>query len=232
MTVAIRLVAADIDGTITVRRGSLLLSQEAMIAIRLLEEAGIRVSLISGNSLPVTAGLARYVGAKGPSAGENGCVIFHNGQVIHVCKGKPPNDLVEKLVELGFKESWQNPYRHHDMAFYPPLNKDAREEGIRLAREMGYNVFDSGFAIHILPRDGGKGEGLRKIMELLKIDKNQVIAIGDGENDMPLLKAAGYSACPADADEFVKLHVNYVAKSEGGKGFAEIAKLILNGELP
>ncbi|MCE4629472.1 MAG: HAD hydrolase family protein [Desulfurococcales archaeon] len=62
----IQMIATDVDGTLTIRRGELLLSLEAVRAIRELEENGITVSLVSGNSLPITAGLARYIGAKGP----------------------------------------------------------------------------------------------------------------------------------------------------------------------
>jgi len=89
----IKVVAADVDGTLTVRRGNLLLSLEAVEAIRELEARGITVVLASGNSVPVTAGLARYIGARGPSVAENGCVVFHGGERIHVCRGRPPSSL-------------------------------------------------------------------------------------------------------------------------------------------
>ena len=232
MVMAIRLVATDIDGTITLHRGNLLLSQEAIEAIRKLEENGITVSLVSGNSVPVTAGLARYIGARGPSIAENGCVIFYKGERYHICRGRPGLDLVGELLRLGFRESWQNIYRHHDLAFYPPASIEAREKGILLAREKGYKAFDSGYAIHILPSQGGKDQGLRKVMEMLGLEPGEVLAVGDGGNDLPLLEEAGYSACPADADEAVKRVANYIASKPGGSGFAEIAELVLAGRIP
>lgn len=66
---AVKLVATDVDGTLTLRRGVLLVSLEAIEAIRELEASGVRVSLVSGNSLPITAGLARYFGTTGPYQG-------------------------------------------------------------------------------------------------------------------------------------------------------------------
>ncbi len=229
---AIRLVATDIDGTLTLRRGNLLLSLEAITAIRELENSNIHVSLVSGNSLPITVGLARYVGAKGPSIAENGCVIFDAGEIIHVCKGRPGKNIIEALKKLGFRESWQNIYRHHDIAFYPPRDSKMKEIGVRIAIKEGYRVYDSGYAVHVQPLGGGKGVGLRQVIRRMGLNEKEVIAVGDGENDLPLLESAGYSACPADADEAVKRRVDYVASKPGGEGFAEIVSLILLNKLP
>ncbi|NOZ31274.1 MAG: phosphoglycolate phosphatase [Crenarchaeota archaeon] len=222
------MIATDVDGTLTIRRGELLLSLEAIRAIRELEENGIIVSLVSGNSLPITAGLARYIGAKGPVIAENGCVIFYKGETIHLCKGRPPEQLLDELREAGFKESWQNIYRHHDIAFYPPpeFNKQVLQ---RIVEKYGMRIYDSGYAIHIQPPGGGKGEGLKTAAELVGINVESVLSVGDGLNDIPLFQTAGFSACPADADPKVKQIVNYVAKRPGGQGFAEIAELVLNG---
>jgi len=154
----IRVVAADVDGTLTVRRGNLLLSLEAVEAIRELEARGVTVVLASGNSVPVTAGLARYIGARGPSVAENGCVVFYGGERIHVCRGRPPEELVRRLEELGFRQSWQNPYRHHDLAFY--AEGGDLDAALRLVREYGMVAIHSGYALHVQPPGGGKDRGL------------------------------------------------------------------------
>ncbi len=225
-----RVVAADVDGTLTVRRGNLLLSLEAVKAVRQLESAGIRVVLVSGNSLPVTAGLARYIGASGPSVAENGCVVFNEGQVIHVCRGRPPEELVRRLEELGFRQSWQNRYRHHDLAFL--ASNEARiDEAVRVAEEYGMRVFHSGYALHVQPPGGGKDRGLAEAAGIMGVGLGEIFAVGDGGNDIPLLRAAGGSGCPADADEEVKRIVDYVASQPGGRGFAEIARMILEDRL-
>ncbi|MCE4601492.1 MAG: phosphoglycolate phosphatase [Desulfurococcales archaeon] len=221
----IRMVATDIDGTLTLGRGNLLISTEAVKAIRRLESIGVMVSLVSGNSLPITAGLARYIGASGPSIAENGCVLFYNGETIHVCQGKPPRGLIEELKEKGFRESWQNPYRHHDVALYPPPGYD-RSLLYELASRYNVSIYDSGYAIHIQPRGTGKGAGLREASRLTGISLEEVLAVGDGLNDKPLFDVAGKSACPSDADPRVKELVDYVASKPGGLGFAEIAEMV------
>ncbi len=224
----VRLVATDIDGTLTEKRGSLLISLEAVEAIRRLEANGVTVTLVSGNSLPVTAGLARYLGATGPSIAENGCVVFDKGRIIHVCRGRPPEELVEELIKMGFRESWQNAYRHHDLAFYIP-REEALGEAVKIVEEYGFVAFSSGYALHVQPPGGGKDTGLRTVARLLDIGVEEVLAVGDGENDLPMLVAAGFSACPGDADDAVKEIVDYVAGHPGGRGFAEIVEWILAG---
>ena len=42
--------------------------------------------------------------------------------------------------------------------------------------------------------------------------------MGDDVVDLPILRACGFSAAPADAHEFVRRHVAYVAGKPGGRG--------------
>ncbi len=224
----IRLVVVDIDGTLTRWRGDLLLSIEAIEAVRMLEDRGIRVSLSSGNSLPVTAGVARYIGARGPVIGENGCLILYRQRLIHVCRGRPGEDLISKLTSIGLRESWQNTFRFHDLSFNAPQGReDLLVEGARIAREMGYEAFLSGYALHIQPAGGGKGAGLLKTVQLLGLDPREVLAVGDGENDIPMLVTAGYSAAPSDADDRVKRVPGGRRTMNGGKGFREVVEELI-----
>jgi phosphoglycolate phosphatase (TIGR01487 family) len=237
MVGGIRLILSDVDGTLTERRGSLLLSLEALEAVRALEGAGIPVGLVTGNSVPVAAGLARYIGATGPIVAENGCTVFYKWSIIHVCEGKPPALIEEKLVSLGFRASWQNPYRHHDLAFLPPRGWEARRalEAVRGAvEEAGWRgvILWSGFAFHIAPPGASKARGAEEAARLLGVTLDETLSVGDGENDLDLLEATGYSAAPADAAEAVKARVDYVASKPGGSGFAEIARLVLDGGIP
>lgn len=227
----IKLVIADVDGTLTVNRGSVLIDVEAVEAIRMLERGGVRVALISGNSLPVLAGLASYLGASGPVAAENGCVGYANGEVHHLTSGRVPRELVEELRRHGFKESWQNAYRYHDAAFTFDDPDGLRRALELVSRYPGFKVLYSGYAIHVLPSDCDKGRGARWIAQATGVSLSEALAIGDGENDIDMLRLAGYSAAPGDADTKVKNVVKIVASKPGGRGFAEVAKRVLSGEL-
>jgi 3-deoxy-D-manno-octulosonate 8-phosphate phosphatase (KDO 8-P phosphatase) len=54
--------------------------------------------------------------------------------------------------------------------------------------------------------------------EKLKISYDNVCFIGDDVNDEDILKAVGFSACPADAVDDVKNMVHVVMQKKGGEG--------------
>jgi len=229
--VKIKFVATDVDGTLTLRRGVLLISLDAIRAIRELERHNIRVSLVSGNSVPVVAGLSRYIGATGPSIAENGCVVFYEGEIYHLCEGRPSRELIEAIKKLGFKESWQNIFRFHDVAFMAlpgTVTMDEVEQARRLAEKEGMRLLYSGYAIHIQPPGGGKAVGVQKAAELLGVNLRSVAVVGDAPNDLDMFLPLFFKACPGDADPEVKKRSDYVAAKPGGEGFAEIADYILN----
>ncbi|MFN4046058.1 MAG: phosphoglycolate phosphatase [Acidilobaceae archaeon] len=226
----IRLVAVDMDGTITESSGSLRLSPHSIEAVRILKSRGLRVVLVTGNSLPVAASMSLYLGTRDPVVAENGCIIFYLDTMSeeHICSGKPGEDVVELVASRGFKPAWQNKYREHDLAFHPPrsLNHESLEELKTLLEARKYKVYWSGFALHVQPDGGGKDRGVEAILRKLNISWEETAAIGDGENDIPLLLKAQISATPADGAEAVKRIVKYVATKPGGGGFLEFAKLL------
>ncbi len=63
----------------------------------------------------------------------------------------------------------------------------------------------------------------------LHISLQDVAFIGDDINDLPLLRAVGFSAAPADASLYIQKEVHYVTKREGGQGaFREFVERILS----
>ena len=64
---------------------------------------------------------------------------------------------------------------------------------------------------HVYSKRAGKGNGLKALMEWLNCDRERVISVGDGTNDISMLREAGLglavsNACPqllAEADEVI-----------------------------
>ncbi|MCO6450862.1 MAG: HAD family phosphatase [Caldilineales bacterium] len=56
-----------------------------------------------------------------------------------------------------------------------------------------------------------KGTALAWLCQRLGIDRHEVIAIGDGGNDVTMLKWAGFSAAPASADPFAIAAADWLA---------------------
>lgn len=73
-----------------------------------------------------------------------------------------------------------------------------------------------------------KGNALRQLCALLKIDLDRVLAIGDSDNDIPMLAAAGYGVAMGNATPGVKAVADWVAPSieEDGAAVA-LERLVL-----
>lgn len=71
-------------------------------------------------------------------------------------------------------------------------------------------------------KDADKGVGLRRLAELLDIDPAQTMAIGDTENDLAIIEAAGIGVAMRNATDTVKAKADYVTTSntEDGVAFA------------
>lgn len=66
------------------------------------------------------------------------------------------------------------------------------------------------------------------LADKLGIPMQRVAYIGDDLNDLPLLRKAGFSGCPANAPVWVKREVAYVCETQGGYGaFREFVEHIL-----
>ncbi|HEX5155874.1 MAG TPA: Cof-type HAD-IIB family hydrolase [Ktedonobacterales bacterium] len=67
----------------------------------------------------------------------------------------------------------------------------------------------------------GKGNGLAALLDILKLSHEAVIAIGDGENDLPLLEHAGLSVAMANASAAVQQAADLVIGSNDAAGVAD-----------
>ena len=73
-----------------------------------------------------------------------------------------------------------------------------------------------------------KGSGLRKLCELLGIRPARVLAIGDNDNDIPLLQAAGYGVAMGNCTPGLRAVADWVAPSVSEDGVAvALEKLVL-----
>lgn len=73
-----------------------------------------------------------------------------------------------------------------------------------------------------------KAVALEEICRDWAVPVGRVAAIGDDLVDIPMLRRAGFSAAPADADERVRRVVHHVCAAPGGRGAVrELCELIL-----
>lgn len=69
-----------------------------------------------------------------------------------------------------------------------------------------------------------KLHGIVKIINILKIKKEDIIGVGDGYNDFPLLMACGFKIAMGNAVDDLKAIADYIAPSVEDDGAAEVIR--------
>lgn len=70
--------------------------------------------------------------------------------------------------------------------------------------------------------DIDKMTGIEMLLKKLDISWEQVVAVGDGENDIEMLKKAGVGAAMDNASDVVKAAADYIAPDVGDDGVLEV----------
>jgi len=77
------------------------------------------------------------------------------------------------------------------------------------------------FYLNVLNKKAGKVFGIKKIMELTGIRRNQILAIGDSENDLGIIKFAGTGIAMDNSPEIVKKSADFIVSNNDKDGVAE-----------
>jgi Cof subfamily protein (haloacid dehalogenase superfamily) len=87
--------------------------------------------------------------------------------------------------------------------------------------------------VEILPPNGSKGTALKQLLKHLQIAPENVLAIGDAENDIEMIQLAGVGVAMGHAAQNVKDAANYVTGSNDEDGFAQaLEKFVFPPEAP
>ncbi len=238
--VRIRALAVDIDGTLTVDRGVFTLDLEAIEMLRRVAAQGVHVMLVTGNSVQVVAGLARYLGfEKFPHVAENGCLVFYRGARRRVCEGDASQAamLVEKHLNDILYPSWQNIYRHCDYAFNLRSGVDPQEAKRRVEKLLeehgvqGVKVGYSGYAIHLRPECVSKARGVLEALRLAGVTPHETIAVGDSAIDAELGEAAALLAAVGNSDDELKKAADIVLPGRSAESVKYLIRAMLEAGL-
>lgn len=94
--------------------------------------------------------------------------------------------------------------------------------------ELVYQAEGSG---EITSSEASKAEGLAVVANMNGIDCSQIVAIGDSNNDLPMISFAGTGVAMGQAEDHVKEYAQYVTATNDENGVAlAIENLILNDD--
>lgn len=85
------------------------------------------------------------------------------------------------------------------------------------------------FFLELLPLGIDKAKCLEKLLEIMNLSREEVIACGDGFNDLSMIEYAGLGVAMENAQQVVKNVANYITKSNEEDGVADVVeKFYLN----
>ncbi|MDR0913210.1 MAG: phosphoglycolate phosphatase [Methanobrevibacter sp.] len=230
----IKVIALDIDGTLTDHSRKICLN--AIEAIRNVEKIGIPVVIVTGNIFYFSYAAATLIGATGGIVAENGGVISkldENGfNSIEVLSNRENIDYAYEYLVDNFSDKYDirkvddSPARLSEIAMYRTFDGDTLKN---LLKDFDVEVYDTHFALHITDSKVNKGTGLKSVVENLGFKLNNVLAVGDSENDIEFLNAVGIKVAVNNADDKLKKIADYVTVLSYGDGVAEaIDKFVFN----
>jgi Cof subfamily protein (haloacid dehalogenase superfamily) len=148
--------------------------------------------------------------------------------------GKEYLDKIEQVRQISLVNLLSFPFTH------PPIKimLIAHPDNIIKLEKEARKIFDSKLYItrtrntllEFLHPQVNKGFALKKLAEHYNIDLSQTAAIGDGYNDIPMLKTAGVSFAVKNAPAKVERVADHVVASWDQDGVAEAIERILKGQ--
>ncbi|MDO5783567.1 MAG: HAD family hydrolase [Eubacteriales bacterium] len=108
--------------------------------------------------------------------------------------------FVEDVCDYCRQAGWQV----EKLCLYHP-SQQAREQTLAFVRDMPVTpAFSEQTSLELTPVGADKGAGLEILCAYLDIPLAQTIAVGDGFNDMTILRKAGLAVAVGNAEEAVK----------------------------
>ena len=221
MAAALKVFAVDIDGTLTENGGGMV-HLAALAKLRYLEKMGYNVIYVTGRSSIEAYVLAVFGGTTRIAVGENGGVITIAPQDHRLLASK------EKCMQ-GYQVLKKNLHGVKIKPVFPRLTEVVLlrtfdlQEGQKILDEYHLPLYlsDSKYAFHINEKGINKAYGLKEALTVLKVEPNQVVAIGDSETDVPMYDICGCSIALAHADDSVKAQADHVVAGREGAGLLE-----------
>ncbi len=198
----IKLAVFDLDGTLAEIGEPI--EARTLAGLRMLEGMGVQLALSSGKPCAHLCGLLRQAGL--PEVimmGENGAVtqfgidLPPRKQYRLAGSAEAAQHLagIKSIIEQRIRPvPWFQPGEVVLTPFYEGQDeylalKELLAEQVK--PDMDLQVFEHADSFDICPKGIHKGQALRRLIQELELEKRQVAAVGDGENDLPLWQEAG-----------------------------------------
>ena len=236
----IRLIAFDLDGTLT--NDDKIITPLTMEALRTVQRHGVKLCLASGRppygmrplaeeigpelimektlpeeALPLLKEFQDRSGFSLMTYYEDTIFTEHPDDQYVAVSARNNKMRVERLED--FVRDVPRPL-HKCLVVGDPEKRPYWEEQMREALKNIYICHSTPYFIECLPKGIDKGPALVDLAAHLGIDMADVMAFGDSNNDVAMLKNAGIGIAMANSEENVKAVADYTTASNNDDGIA------------
>lgn len=132
---------------------------------------------------------------------------------------KASRTSVKNLVDF-LKDTGKDVHKMH--VLFDSKKPEVRKAAFEIMKQFDGLTVCSAFAynMEINSETADKGTAMLALGKLLGIEKEEIMAMGDGENDLPMLTKVGFSVAMGNASEKVKANADAVTLTNNEDGVA------------
>lgn len=252
----IKLVITDVDGTLVLPQKHEV-SEKVRQAVIAAEKKGVKVVPVTGRPYEMLKPVATLLGFDSLVVVDNGATIRQAISGELVWSNWLTTEQVKEIVELVLPVSVAIDYAPDWQDHTPSTDLEAEMANITGPAPYVYSAFPKehlprieaalermgGLAYHfdiftgrpemqavqVTKLEATKFQGVEALREIDNIDIKHTLAIGDGNNDLPLFENAGVKVAMGNASELLKARANHVVSTVTDDGFAEaMDRLVLH----
>ena len=151
---------------------------------------------------------------------------------------KPTDELItdagfvfSDITNISLKEAKNGKHKIIKIMFLgnPNIMANFQKENESILKDKYSSVLSQPYIYEILPKGNNKGTGLKKLAKKLGIKQEEIMAIGDGNNDIEMFEYAHYSVAMENGTKPARKAAKYQTDSNENNGVAKaIRKYALN----
>jgi HAD superfamily hydrolase (TIGR01484 family) len=216
--------ACDYDGTLA---HNAVVANSTVAALDRFREAGGQLIMVTGRELPDLQGICNVLDRFECVVAENGALLYWpaTGATELLC----PSASAQLAKELAQAGAQPLSVGRAIIATREPYETVAMSAIKELGLELQI-IFNKG-AVMILPSGVNKATGLTSALSKMNLAAEDVVAVGDAENDHAMLAMCGLGVAVSNAIPTLKEHADVVTVGARGEGVAELINRLLAGEL-
>lgn len=135
---------------------------------------------------------------------------------------------MDKQVKIKLVEDWNEVFHKYEKEIFKGIavniDLDKIQEAKNALRDMGdFEVVSSRFDnFEVMNKGVSKGNAVKILADYYEVAREQVICIGDSENDLSMIKFAGLGVAMGNGDDEVKEAASYITDDNNCDGVAKV----------